>query len=137
DFADESHRLGRAVAEVHADLATAFGTEELPASAVDDLVDEMIAAARRAAGLEPVAALLPRIEAAFDSVRGSGPIHVQRVHGDLHLGQTLRVMHGWAVLDFEGEPSKPLERRRSRHSALRDVAGMLRSYDYAAFHWLP
>lgn len=138
DFADESRRLGRAVAEVHADLAEVFGVEELPADRIDELIDEMVASARAAADLAPVAAELPRIVAAFEAVATAGKaVPVQRIHGDLHLGQTLRVLTGWAILDFEGEPSKPLAYRRDRHSPLRDVAGMLRSYDYAAFHWLP
>jgi maltokinase len=138
DFAGESYRLGIATAQIHADLAAALGTDELGRDAVGELTERMF---RK---LDLASAAVPELVKHADMISESyaelaklkGPFPVQRVHGDYHLGQVMRTETGWVVLDFEGEPATPLAQRRARSSALRDVAGMLRSFDYAARHQL-
>jgi maltokinase len=134
DFAGEAERLGEATAEVHRDLAAAFGTQELPASAYHDMSAQMLGRLDHAVAAVPeLASCAGVLRAAFEGVATlTDPLEVQRIHGDYHLGQVMRTHSGWVLLDFEGEPAVPLERRRARFPALRDVAGMLRSLDYAA-----
>jgi maltokinase len=138
DFASESERLGAATAEVHRDLATAFGTSELGADELRALARQMHARlAETCATVPELAPYATRLGATFDAFAElEEPLAAQRVHGDYHLGQVMRTETGWVLLDFEGEPAKSLEERRRPAHPLRDVAGMLRSYDYAARHLL-
>ncbi|HLK95417.1 MAG TPA: phosphotransferase [Nocardioidaceae bacterium] len=134
DFAAESHRLGATIGTLHAELAASmptatWGPDELAAVAVrmrnrlDAALDEV----------PDLAEYAERLATVVDAVTTSATtMPVQRVHGDLHLGQTLRTMRGWRIIDFEGEPAKPLVERVALDTPVRDVAGMLRSFDYAA-----
>ncbi|MEO9323554.1 hypothetical protein ABFT23_08700 [Nocardioides sp. C4-1] len=130
DFSGESGRLGDTLREVHALLREHFDTGTGTARATADAMHVRLDAALVAApALAPHEAAL---RAVFDELGDLGELAVQRIHGDLHLGQTLRTSTGWKIVDFEGEPAKTLEERLLPDSPWRDVAGMLRSFDYAA-----
>jgi maltokinase len=138
DFAAESERLGAATASVHADMALVLPTEPAGPEWFGTIARQM--GERLDAAIEVV----PQLAEHADGLRElyaavaatTEPVVRQRVHGDLHLGQVLRTATGWIVLDFEGEPARALDVRRELDSPLRDVAGMLRSFDYAARHML-
>ena len=134
DFAEEAGRLGAATAQVHADLAEAFGTSELEPEAIRELAEQMFRRLDIAfAAVPELARYADMIGTAYSNLaRLEGPVPAQRVHGDYHLGEVMRTQSSWVVLDFEGDPATPLAQRRARTSPLRDVAGMLRSFDYAA-----
>ncbi len=129
DFASEVRRLGVAVSEVHEVLREEFGTQPLDGAATAAVMRQRLVDA---------SAVVPELSGHTDalgrvfSLLGDADGQTQRVHGDLHLGQTLRTSLGWKLVDFEGEPAKPLAERRLPDSPWRDVAGMLRSFDYAA-----
>ena len=131
--------LGVTTAHMHEHLAAAMGTAD-PGSPAD-LAAALGERASWALGEVPeltraVPDLEARVEAGLDELRGLEELPpATRVHGDYHLGQTLRGSGGqgrWYVLDFEGEPLRPLADRSRPDQPLRDVAGMLRSFDYAA-----
>jgi maltokinase len=134
DFAGEAERLGEATADIHANLAEIFGTQTLSGDELRSLARAMALRLESAIGVVPeLAKHESGLRAHYDALADhGGSIPVQRVHGDFHLGQTLRTVKGWKIIDFEGEPAKLLEERVRPDSRWRDVAGMLRSLDYAA-----
>jgi maltokinase len=150
NFAADAAALGRVTAELHAAMAAALPkvTEGQP--------DLGRLSARLLGQLTQVAALVPELAGQRQAIEevyakaeaaGGGSRYLQRIHGDYHLGQVLKtgpegsgepqggapVNRSWVVIDFEGEPARPLQERRRLASPLQDVAGMLRSFDYAAF----
>src|SRR5881628_3045967 len=135
---DALRRLGEVTGHLHRALAS--GTDH------PDFAPEPISDADLAAWDGAVRNQLDRARAALDDPRGAPPLpdltealaglrSLQKIrhHGDLHFGQTLRRADGdWVIIDFEGEPLRPLAERRLKHTPLRDVAGILRSLAYAA-----
>jgi predicted trehalose synthase len=134
DFTAPARDLGVATAEVHRVLADVLPTAVADERSHAALLGSMRSRADTAAALVPsIAAESTAIGAALEAgAAGSWPV-LQRVHGDYHLGQVLQVPdRGWVLLDFEGEPLRPMAERNEPDLALRDVAGMLRSFDYVA-----
>jgi len=128
-------QLGRRTAELHAALGAAFDAEPMDHADIARWRARALAEAD-APELAPHAALLAswreRLrggDAGLESLVGQNKT---RIHGDYHLGQVLRTEDDWVVMDFEGEPARPMEERRQKGSPLQDVAGMLRSFGYAA-----
>jgi maltokinase len=141
DFAGEAERLGAATASVHHDLAAAFGVTSVSAAEVRAMATTMRSRFEEArASVPDLTPFAEPIGAAFDDFDAlgeqGGALPVQRIHGDFHLGQVMRTEAGWLLLDFEGEPARPLAERRAPGHPLRDVAGMLRSFEYAARYLL-
>ncbi|WP_405372996.1 MULTISPECIES: maltokinase N-terminal cap-like domain-containing protein [unclassified Microbacterium] len=133
DFTDAARDLGAAVAGVHGALGDALAT-------VDATPDDVAAVGRAwrrrlaiaSSEVPAVAERLAEIEAVYQTALERPWPPLQRIHGDLHLGQVLAVPNGgWRIVDFEGEPLRPMEERAIPDLAQRDVAGMLRSFDYA------
>ena len=127
DFGAEARRLGQVTAEMHLSLARAFGSH---GPKVGEWVGVMLRQLERIGAERPWRAAAEAAFQRFASAPAQGP--AIRVHGDFHLGQVVRTDSGWYVLDFEGEPARPLSERRLPASPLKDVSGMIRSFHYAA-----
>ncbi|HEX6231995.1 MAG TPA: aminoglycoside phosphotransferase [Jiangellaceae bacterium] len=138
DFAGEAERLGEATAQVHSRLAQVLPVGTMTPDDLIDLADAMRARLKAAVVTVPeLTQHAPALETAFDELAEiDTDVPTQRIHGDYHLGQVLRTVVGWKLVDFEGEPEKSLAERTALDSPIRDVAGMLRSFDYAAWHLL-
>ena len=152
-LAERTEVLARRIAELHVVLARRTGDpafdpepvqatdlERWAAAVRDECHHTLALLGERSSGWpEPLAALADRVVQAapqlvgrIDAVAQAAPVGLKtRLHGDLHLQQILVCRDDFLIIDFEGEPQRSLQERRAKHSALRDVAGMLRSFDYA------
>ena len=128
-FGAEASLLGESTRAVHEALAAALPTEVVGTAAL---------AEKLTGQLEELVSRAPALAEFADDARAvyaglaEGETKVQRIHGDLHLGQVLRTPDTYVLIDFEGDPARALSERRLPDSPLRDVAGILRSLDYAA-----
>jgi maltokinase len=140
DFGPEAFTLGEVTGRLHLAMAEAFGTGDAdPGSWLEGFHAQLarVPQGEIEVGGETVkmselidVAAVDTVLAELVDVADPGPAF--RIHGDLHLGQFLLADAGWFVLDFEGEPVRPVAERLVASSPLRDVAGMVRSFHYAA-----
>jgi trehalose synthase-fused probable maltokinase len=143
-FIDRARRLGEVIGRMHAVLASepddpAFspdsaGQESLAllTATVDEEIDNVFVTLPDNDVTAPILGRGEAMRALLRELSTVGSVGKRiRHHGDLHLGQMLWAKGDWLVIDFEGEPARPIPERRLKHSPLRDVAGMLRSFTYA------
>jgi len=153
-YLESARLLGRRTAELHTALASdptdpAFAPERISQQDQRSIYQSMSGLSLRSADLlrsqlgklpqdareeaKQVLELEPRIASIFKKFLSRKQVTTRiRIHGDYHLGQVLYTGHDFVIIDFEGEPTRSLYERRLKRLALRDVAGMLRSFDYAS-----
>ena len=137
DFTGPARLLGQATAQVHGILADALGTTPTTHDTGSAIVDEMRGRFEAAvAEVDELARFAPLVDRILAEAADVAWPPMQRIHGDYHLGQVLHSpTRGWILLDFEGEPIRPLAERVLPDQWIRDVAGMLRSFDYCGGSW--
>jgi maltokinase len=141
---DRLEELGGVIGELHTALGSdsgdpAFSPDEPSAEAlsiltanVDEQIERVFLDLPETDAVAPIKGRGQDVRERLNALSNVGVGgRVIRTHGDLHLGQTMLTERGWVILDFEGEPARPLPERRLKRSPLRDVAGMLRSFSYA------
>ena len=144
-FVTRLRDLGAVIGRMHTVLASdpadpAFAPEEpsdeslaLLTATIDEEIERLFLELPETEAVAPIAGHAAEVRDRLQLLSHVGARgKLIRTHGDLHLGQTMLGDEGWVVLDFEGEPARPLLERRRKRSPLRDVAGMLRSFAYAA-----